>query len=741
MSLPRKAENVRRGGTNAMGLLARAMVYRRSMETAGLLSRAVHLKNKAAGVEAAGESRGLLHKGEAGVSSQITGAEEAYEEGQGQGFLARALKFREEFTRGVTSGAPGLYEAGTGITGAIKLSQPSLSDNGLLAKALRYRSPAPGAKGLLEKAEEYAFSSAEFLKEEPVTEEMIRETGKKTEEILFEPVETETVFLEEVQLQPEETIEEIRTKPRKVSRLKEKPRLKEEPGPEEAPQLKEEPRPEEAPQLKEEPRPETVSSMLLKYIDDHDVLELTQLFSRAIAEGYEPLMQQVLEAAVHAGGGKKGVIFTAQKSSFVPECIYGIEWGKKGRKPSPARQLGIRFKKKSAFVEYLVRQGTSVVRGADIKDDRVMPDLMLLSEFEPCTLLPLVTGGRLSGIIVIGNHSKRPKQDKEGLLLLARIFSIHLYTFVLERSLQKTIEEYSGKNRELTSLLSLYDFAGFKGIDLDEVLKNIAEMFDIESAVLAGGWDSRGPVRVYAGFGLSEKGLRHYRVSKTDRDLKAVIKSGTPGVLPNAGKLLEKLPEEDRKRANTCAAVPVVFNGETLALLFVHRMKGVTARISGKSGLVLKNVANTLVPFLLYVRITELEPFEVLEALLKREAQRAKKKKGILNIVAFKIKNYRAIIKSSGFRQYRNLLHQFNSLIKKSVGKGDIVQTVALNKVILLLIRKEQEQVGEVMKKVKSATNVLLDKKKAGIALSYSPLRTSYPNESKSIPEILQLIE
>jgi len=724
MSLLRKAENVRRGGTNAMGLLARAIVYRRSIETAGLLSRAAHLKNKAAGVEAAGEASGFLQKGtEVGASSQMTGAEEAYEEGaEGQGLLARALKFRWEFTQSVTSGAPGLHEAGTGITGgAVELEQPTLSDSGLFAKALRYRSSV--SQGLLEKAEEYAFSSAEFVKEEPVTEEMIRETGEKTEEILLEPVETETVFLEEVQLRPEEAVEEIRTKLEEVSRPKE------------------EPRPEEAPQLKEEPLPETVSSMLLKYIDNHDVLELTRLFSQVIAEGYEPLLQQVLEAAVHAGRGKKGVIFTAQKSSFVPECIYGIEWSKKGRKPSPARQLGMRIKKKSAFVEYLIGQGTAIVRGADIKDDRVMPDLVLLSEFEPYTLLPLVTGSCLSGIIVIGNHSKRPKQDKEGLLLLARIFSIHLYSFVLERSLQKTIEEYSGKNRELASLLSLYDYAGFKGIDLDEVLKNIAEMFGIESAVLTGGWDSRGPIRVYAGFGLSEKGLRHYRVSKTDRDLKAVIKSGAPGVLPNAGKLLEKLSDEDRKRANTFAAVPVVFNGETLALLFVHRMKGVAARISGKSGLVLKNVANTLVPFLLYVMMTELEPFEVLEALLKREATRAKKKKGFLNIVAFKIKNYRAIIQSSGFRRYRNLLHQFHSLIKKSVEKGDIVQTVALNKVILLLIRKEQEQVGEVMKKVKSATSVLLDKKKAGVALSYSPLRTSYPNESKSIPEILQLIE
>jgi len=753
MSLLRKAENARRGGGGAVGLLAQAMVYRRSMEAAGLLSRAAHLRKKTAGVEIAGEAGGLLQKAaEIGVSSRMAGTDEVYEEGpEGQGLLGRALKIRRKLTRDVTSGAVGLRETDTSVTGiggAVKLEQLTLSDSGLLAKALRYRSSVSGPQGLLQKAREYAFSSvetiAETIKEAPVSEEHAFE--EEAQEVMYEPVETQTGFLEEAQIHAEETAGPELKVLEKTEERKE-PETVKKPEPEKKPEKKKEtevpvPGGETRVEAEETLQPEIISAMLLQYVEKRDTLALTQLLSRIIAqEGYETLLKQVLEVAVRIGKGKRGALFTAQKSSFVPEYVYGIEWNKKGRRPSPERQLGIRLGKKLSLVKYLTGHGTSIVKSASIDDDRVKPDLAVFSEFESCTLLPLVTGKFLSGIILIGNHSKRPRHDSDGLLFLARIFSIHLYTFVLERSLQKTIEEYSTRNRELTSLLSLYDYSGLHAADLDEVLKNLAEAFGIEVAVLAWGWDSRGPVRVYAGFGLSEKGMRYYKISKTDRDIKAVIKSGIPTVLPEAEKRLDKLPEEDRKRINTFAVIPVAFNGETLALLLIHRMKSVTARINGRSAAILKNIANTLVPFVLNMKMTELEPFEVLEALLKREAQRAKKKRAVLNIVAFKIKNYRAIIRDSGFRRYRNLLHQFHSLVRKSVGEGDIVQTVSLNKVILLLIRKDQKQVGEMMKKVKSATSVLVDKKKAGVALSYSPLRTSYPNESKSIPEILQLIE
>jgi len=753
MSLLRKAENVRREGGGAVGLLAQAMVYRRSMEAAGLLSKAAHLRKKTAGIETAGEGKGLLQKAaEIGVSSQMTWTDEVYEEGpEGQGLLARALKFHRESTRYVTSGTVELRDADTGITGttgAVEFEQLTLSNGGLLAKALRYRRSAPESQGLLQRAEEYALSSAETMAETikgtPVPEE--RASEEEEHEVIYEPVETQAGFLEEAQIHAEEKAGpelKVLSKPEEQK----EPEAVKKPEPEQKPAKKKEP---EAPvpvgetrlEAEETLQPEIISEMLLQYIEKRDTLALTQLLSRIIArEGYETLLEQVLKAAVRIGKGKRGALFTAQKSSFVPEYVYGIEWNKKGRRPSPARQLGIRLRKKSALVKYLTDHGTSIVKSASIEDDRVKTDLAVFGEFESFTLLPLVTGEFLSGIILIGNHSKRPRHDSDGLLFLARIFSIHLYTFVLERSLQKTIDEYSDRNRELTSLLSLYDYSGLHAADLDEVLKNIAEAFGIDVAVLTGGWDSRGPVRIYAGFGLSEKGMRYYKISKTDRDIKEVIKNGIPRVLPEAEKRLDKLPEEDRKRINTFAAIPVVFNGETLALLLIHRMKGVNTRINGRSAGILKNIANTLVPFVLNMKMTELEPFEVLETLLKREAQRAKKKRAVLNIVAFKIKNYRAIIRDSGFRRYRNLLHQFHSLVRKSVGKGDIVQTVSLNKVILLLIRKDQKQVGETIKKVKSATSVLVDKKKAGVALSYSPLRTSYPNESKSIPEILQLIE
>jgi GGDEF domain-containing protein len=156
---------------------------------------------------------------------------------------------------------------------------------------------------------------------------------------------------------------------------------------------------------------------------------------------------------------------------------------------------------------------------------------------------------------------------------------------------------------------------------------------------------------------------------------------------------------------------------------------------------ILQHIAQSLVPFLLYNRMTNIAPFEVFESLLEREAAAARKRRSSLHVVAFKVKNYKAIMREKGFERYRRILDRFSNLIRKKVEERGVVHILSLNKVVLLLVMKDTDEANELIKEVKSAVSDMLEKEKERLPLTFSPLRTTYPNESRSVSEILQLIE
>jgi GGDEF domain-containing protein len=139
--------------------------------------------------------------------------------------------------------------------------------------------------------------------------------------------------------------------------------------------------------------------------------------------------------------------------------------------------------------------------------------------------------------------------------------------------------------------------------------------------------------------------------------------------------------------------------------------------------------------------MTNLEPFEVFESLIEREAAEARKKRASLHVVAFRVKNFKAIIKEKGFNRYRGLLDRFAAQIRREIGDSGVVHILTLNKVVLLLIKKDAEDANRLINDVKRSVSELLKKEKEKLPLSISPFRTSYPNESRSVSEIIQLIE
>jgi GGDEF domain-containing protein len=319
--------------------------------------------------------------------------------------------------------------------------------------------------------------------------------------------------------------------------------------------------------------------------------------------------------------------------------------------------------------------------------------------------------------------------------------AVHLVTYFIERNARKRVDKLSDQKDELLSLLELYDYSILSKFSISEILDNIAKEFDMGAGIIATGWGKRDPVKVVAGIGISDKGLSRYRISKSDREINSIIRSGEPGVLEDIDSRLDKLPEQDRENANTAAVVPVQFRGETLGVLIIHKMKGVAKSLSARMKKKLRHIAQSLVPFLLYSKITELDPFETFESLLEREAARARRSRSLLHVVAFKIKNFKALIREMGFGSYRRLLDRFSKLVESRLDDNGVVHTVSLNKVVLLLVKRDADEAGAVVREVKSAVSELMPKEKGKSPLTLSPFRTSYPNKSKSVAEILQLIE
>jgi hypothetical protein len=290
-----------------------------------------------------------------------------------------------------------------------------------------------------------------------------------------------------------------------------------------------------------------------------------------------------------------------------------------------------------------------------------------VGDFDEWTAVPVMFGGDLTGILIFGGVES---VEEESILRLARLFGLYLSSYVIERNLQETVDKLIDEKKELGTLLDLYDYADMPAVDLDGVLASLSENLELQTAAITGNWQERGSIIVYASCGISEKGLKKYKIPKSNRDVKTAIREGKPAVLKDFDSWAEKLPDEDRKNMSTAVAVPVAFDGQTLAVLMVHRMSGIGRSVTGRSAKILMNIAHSLVPFIMHRKMLELEPFEVFESLLAREAARAKKTRSQLHVVAFRIKNYKTILKKAGFKKYRQRIDRFQAQIKKKAGSA-----------------------------------------------------------------------
>jgi transcriptional regulator with GAF, ATPase, and Fis domain len=653
----------------------------------GLLARAIEISeaDRDTGArEGGGGDEGSFFPGEDVVTFEAEDLEDA--EGEGEppgGLLARATRLTRK---------QGLLARGERLAGV----QSPAGGEGLLAKAVRMRGRGPG---LLARAETLREAVGKDEVSSPLTGMIseIEEEAPGAGIITAEPIEPVVPSGGEIETEPEppgETGEKERA-----------------PG-------------------------ENYLEPLEEHVHSKNSYDLMILLSRVIAEeGQDYFVEFLVESFARVTGAPQVLLFTPHRERFELECRVdrdgGAEATPAGKTPGGKRWIG----KKSSLIAKL--EPHRILTSKTTREEGILEVMWDVGDFDAWTAVPLLFGDDLTGVIICGNLDT---VEEEHVLLLARLGGLYLSSYVIERNLQESVDRLIEEKKELNTLLDLYDYAGVSAVDLEGVLAAVSENLELETAAITVHWKERGGVEVCASVGISEKGLKKYRISKSHRDVKAAIREGKPTVLDDFDSWVARFPDEDKKRMTTAVAVPVSFNDRLLAVLMVHRMRGIGRKVSGHGAKVLHNIAQSLVPFILHRRMMELEPFDALESMLEREASGAKKSRSQLHIVAFRIKNYKNILKNLGFRKYRQRLDRFQAQIEKSAGNAT-VQTISLNKVVLLLREKDPEAAEERIRKVKDAIAKLLDRDKTGTPLSYSPLRTIYPNDSRSVAEIIELID
>lgn len=490
----------------------------------------------------------------------------------------------------------------------------------------------------------------------------------------------------------------------------------------------------------EAPEPESLPQIFEELLIQGDPLELLKRFAEVVAsEGYAAFCTALLETCMRLGKGKCAFLITAQRRGYRED--ESVISDKIDLAPSGGRRRRISIGKSSKLIRHISEKRESVISLRSIKDEKVLEACIPLSPYESWTVLPISLGEYVAGFILLGNQPKSTSMPREQLITLARLASFFIVPAVIERNAGDEVEKLSTQREELLSLLQLYNYSIMSQLNISEVFANIVRQFEIQTGVVLAGWDGSGSPEVITAVGLSPRGVARYRVSKSDREIKAILREGTAGIPDNMYKRLNGFLKEDRERVNTFIVVPIQFYGQTLGVVNIHRMKGVTSRLTNRVTNVLQHIAQSLVPFLLYNRMTNIAPFEVFESLLEREAKRARKRRSSLHVVAFKIKNFKAIMREKGFDRYRRILDRFSNLIRKKVAEWGVVHILSLNKVVLLFVMKDTDEATDLIREVKSAVSDMLEKEKEKLPLTFSPLRTIYPNESRSVSEILQLIE
>ena len=471
-----------------------------------------------------------------------------------------------------------------------------------------------------------------------------------------------------------------------------------------------------------------------------DAFGVLEQFNGVIArEGHTSFLLRLLEAMARSGKGKTAHLFTRSKERYAFE-LSAPEAGKAGVVSK------VTFKHDARFIEALRDAGSELLRYSPgkggTKGERLKKDASGLGPLAPWTAVTFPVGGELVAFAVIGRQSKSSKIDGEGLVLLGRLAAPYVHKYLLLKEHRQELSLLDSGAKEKDAVLSLYAF--FDRAEemlpdqfLDELLQRTASVLSIDSAVVCVDWRTKGVYLPAASVGVPKKALAGYRLAGKDNEIQGIIESGRAGVPGDSDKRILRLSKEKEKWLQGFVVVPLRFNGETAGLLAVHGMKGAGKKLDGLSVERLSQAGRVLVPGLLFGRLAALSPYKVMDDLVTRELEKAKRGKYGLSIAVFTLEKAREAYKALGFGKYRTVVERLHKNIERRAGAGGIVREIDWHRVALLLRDDLGADAEDVIAGVRVDFAKGLKKAERELGMELTPVLTEYPKESKTPEEIL----
>ena len=427
---------------------------------------------------------------------------------------------------------------------------------------------------------------------------------------------------------------------------------------------------------------------LQERVTERDLFGAAEIFSRIIEEeGYEGLLSHILRTACELGTGRSGMLFAlkGEKYSVIATLFEGKQ--KKG----VGRQS---YRKGSQLVKLLNKSESKIVRSSLLVKEPIRA-------IEPWVAVPIFTGPRLTGFFIVGDRPKRAKVEPQDLLFLSYLSALFVNDYALREDIRSLEEKLFVMKEEKDRVLGLYDYSDERKGRIKGALDRCSDIFHIDTALLVTGYERKGSLDIHFGIGITDDERRKFKIARGDREIAGIVSKGEPKVPKDAGKRLSLLAKELEREFRTYIVVPVVFHGNTLATLIVLDMKGSRMRISKRTKTELSHTARALVPYLLYDKLMEIDPFESLEFVIESTLRESGRRGGLFTLVTCTVKNIDKRMDDEKYAKYRAAYERLYRSCREIVAEDGSVRMVSNKRIVIFIHDFGSERVDGIIGRIR----------------------------------------
>jgi hypothetical protein len=478
----------------------------------------------------------------------------------------------------------------------------------------------------------------------------------------------------------------------------------------------------------------TFGDLCEQAVSDSDTMRLLELFDDVIrSEGYNSFFREISGVCKKLARGKSVILYLGSGAKYSVEYF--------DPESSEVRKCAKKtFRIQSKLIDVL-KASPRGIRSSSLKDDAVKKETASFEKVEPWMIIPLGSGERQSGFFLVGNQPKRPRIHTDGLVMLAYLTAKIVDRYTDEKNHTRELGRLEKENASLEKLLILSSLLDAVRGGIKEAFKLLCESLGIETAALLTGWSDRGKMKVIESIGLSEKILRSYTLSKSDREIKKVVESGEPALLKDTEKRLARISKQKQEQLKTFILVPLRFGESVEGILTVHRMKKAGKKLPKEVKASLAYGAKNLVPFILQQENAGAQPFNLIEDFVNKCIELARKKRGALHFLLFVLDTSKNMKAEENGKVYFDLVQKIHELIKKEGdADGMLLKRVDLKKLLFVMNDTTDVEADEFIKKIRHEFGKILTRKKREGQFMLTSLICRYPQDTRDPHEILEWI-